>query len=336
MFSGRPQPGWGRKARAALGVGCSVFLLVGCSASVSRKTEVLQTTATIEETPGLRLETIYVIRGQIGSAELKEPTAVVPDLFGNLFIVDSGQRRILKLDPQFRLLAEFRVPGEGFSLFNGLGYAAATHAGEVFVGDTWARQVWHLDGLLRPLEPVEPRYATADSVFQGPGGVAADESGLLTVADPANSVIFRIDVFGQKRVGEPFGHPGNLSSPAGLALDRWGNLFISDAGNRRIAVYDPGGRFIRDFGGRVLDTPAGIAVDPARRVWVADRRRNSIVVFDPEGGVLTEQSDFGQLGGQLSKPTGLALDLRGKVYIADTDNNRLVICQIARETAPKP
>ncbi len=86
----------------------------------------------------------------------------------------------------------------------------------------------------------------------------------------------------------------------------------------------------------MLDTPAGIACDPGRRVWVIDRRKNSLFVFDAEGGLVTKQSDFGELGGRLSEPTGVALDAYGKIYIADTGNHRLVICRIAKEASAGP
>lgn len=283
-----------------------------------------------------------VLQGQIGTVALTAPTGVVIDQFGNLFIIDSGNRRIIKLDSRWQLVNDFRVPGEGFSWLNGLGQAAVSKSGELYIADTWSRSIVHLDGLLRPLPTISlpdvGQFSSPD--FAGrlgvgtPSGVAFSNLGELFIVDRQNNVIFRFESFGQTLIGEGFGQPGALLDPHGIAVDQWGTLFVCDSGNRRIAVYDATGRFQRAFGGGLLRYPIGVALDQAQNIYVVDRERLSVVIFDPSGKFISELTDFGQPVGALSDPIGVALDIKGRLIIADTGNNRIVICYRKSKSAP--
>ena len=73
-----------------------------------------------------------------------------------------------------------------------------------------------------------------------------------------------------------------------------GDIYVSDTGNHRVCVFNPAGRFIREFGRQksprvggvdasTLDQPAGIVVGPDGNVYVADVSGGAVVVFDPRG-----------------------------------------------------
>src|SRR5947209_11700256 len=88
-----------------------------------------------------------------------------------------------------------------------------------------------------------------------------------------------------------------LYSPAGLALDPRGNLYVADSGNFRIVEIGPGGGLLAHFGDAYLRPgngaspfPSGqeevgaqsLAVNAAGTVFVADAIHHAIRVFSPQ------------------------------------------------------
>src|ERR1017187_86144 len=76
----------------------------------------------------------------------------------------------------------------------------------------------------------------------------------------------------------------------GIAVDRLGNLYLSDSDHHRVRKIDTEG---------VITTIAG----------------TGLAGFSGDGGPAT--------AGQLKKPYGVAVDLAGAVYVADYNNNRV-------------
>jgi len=79
------------------------------------------------------------------------------------------------------------------------------------------------------------------------GGVTTDASGNLFISDPVNHQVVRIGLQGLGIVIAGTGMAGfsgdeasapaaQLNSPAGLAFDAGGNLFIADSGNHRVRM----------------------------------------------------------------------------------------------------
>jgi DNA-binding beta-propeller fold protein YncE len=79
---------------------------------------------------------------------------------------------------------------------------------------------------------------------------------------------------------------GQLSHPDGFAIDKSGNIFVSDANNNRIQKFDASGVFVTMWGDPgpgqgEFDFPAGISVDSSGNVFVADIYNLRIQKFAP-------------------------------------------------------
>lgn len=107
-----------------------------------------------------------------------------------------------------------------------------------------------------------------------------------------------------------------LTSPFGVAVDKNGNVFISDRGGDQVVEITANGLQITlPITG--LNYPEGIAVDSAGDVFVADQNNNRVVEL-PAGGVQTT------VGTGLNTPSGVAVDGSGNIFIADNGNSRVV------------
>jgi sugar lactone lactonase YvrE len=133
-----------------------------------------------------------------------------------------------------------------------------------------------------------------------------------------------------------------FADPFGIAMDRAGNIFISDAGdNNRIRKLTPDAQistlaganegFVDATGAAAsFNTPSGLAVDEAGNLYVADTGNHAIRLVTPEGVVTTVAGD-GRAGykdgagraAQFNAPVGVAVDSSGNLYVADTYNDRI-------------
>ena len=192
---------------------------------------------------------------------------VTIDNSGNLFIADQGNHRIRRVDASTGYITT--VAGDGSSSFS------------VDDGLTLA----------------------TDASISNPYGVVVDNAGNLFFADFINDRIRRVDAITDiitTVVGT--GTPGSsgdagpaslaqLNSPAGIAMDSAGNLFIADSANNRI---------------RRVDASTGNITTVAG---------NGGIGFSGDGGLATNASFF--------FPYGVAVDSNGNLFIADTFNKRI-------------
>jgi sugar lactone lactonase YvrE len=141
------------------------------------------------------------------------------------------------------------------------------------------------------------------------------------------------------------GEEARFSFPHGVAIDRDGNVFVSDRGNHVIRRITPAGEVTTFAGTAGLSGsadgagaaarfyhPAGLAVDLATNIlYVADSWNHTIRAVSPEGVVTTVAGTaraFGTADGvgsaaRFSYPQGLAVDASGFIWVADTSNHRI-------------
>lgn len=138
-----------------------------------------------------------------------------------------------------------------------------------------------------------------------------------------------------------------LAGNWGMAVDAFGNIYISDQGNHRIrkvsstgiitTVAGTGTSGFSGDGGPATDAkmnaPLGIAVDPSGNVYFSDSYNFCVRKIDAAGIITTVagipgSAGFGGDGGpatsaRLQYIWGLALDAAGNLYMCDAPNDRV-------------
>ncbi len=126
-------------------------------------------------------------------------------------------------------------------------------------------------------------------------------------------------------------HPGEFSQPRGLEIDEQDNIWVADACNHRIQVFEGKGdhaKLLRIWGEQgtrpgQLRYPYGLALDGKGHVYVAEFGNCRVQKFTVEGRYLAHWGSPGRREGELNQPWDVVLDSRGRVYILDTYNHRV-------------
>jgi uncharacterized protein (TIGR03437 family) len=163
----------------------------------------------------------------------------------------------------------------------------------------------------------------------------------LYIADTTNSRIRKMDIHGNISTIAGTGTPGDtgdggpavnaeLMSPAGLAVDSSGTLYIADFGSATVRKITPAGVIMPVAGidqagydvfpgdggpayGATLGAPYSVAVDAAGNIYIGDLGSSSIREVGTNGIINTIVSQVA--------PGGLAIDAAGNLYIADYHNS---------------
>jgi len=245
--------------------------------------------------------------GPATSAQLNLPYGLAVDLAGYLYIADLNNSRVRRVSPDGTIGTYAGSGGQGSSGDGGPATSAqmlsprnvaVDAAGNLYISEFGGNRVRKVtpDGL------ISTAAGTGIAGFRGDGG-------------PASAA--------------------QLAFPAGLALDRQGNLYIADSQNQRVRKLLPGGQISTVLGGTgpySLLTPIAVAVDLAGQVYVAGATAvvqeytaaNKWIVAAGTGAAGFSGDGGAANAAQLTAPLDLAVDPSGGFYIADQTRVRQV------------
>lgn len=261
--------------------------------------------------------------GPAAQATLNFPSAIAVDSQGTLYIADTFNHRIRRVDAASGLIST--LAGTGAPRFNGDNGPADKAALNEPVALAW--------------DEGTHRLYIADLANYRVRAVDLSTGRIFTYAGSGSS-----DYDGD---GQPAAQAG-LSGPSGLALDPEGNLYISDTFSGRIRRVDAQSGAIMTVAGdgtqyryqgmpkefsTSLARPAGIALAPDGKIYITDSDNHLIRMWNPASKIITSVAGkgvpefFGDGGPAnhcgLNYPFGVALDSAGNTFIADTFNHRI-------------
>ena len=158
-----------------------------------------------------------------------------------------------------------------------------------------------------------------------------DETGHYYVAEfGVTDRITKLDSAGNvlKRWGETGNQAGQFQRVRSLAFGPDGNLYVADACNHRLQVFNLNGDWLRTIGGPgdaagQFHYPYDLAFGPDKMLYVVERGNARVQKFTPDGTWVGSWGMPGRGVGQLADPWALAVDRFGRVHVIDTENHRV-------------
>ena len=226
--------------------------------------------------------------GEPGSSDgqISKPSGIRFDKDDDLLIVDAGNHRIQKFTKDGKFLAKWGEAGTEDGQFNLPWGLTIDHRGDVYVAD------WYNDRI--------QKFA-ADGRFLAAFGASGGD----IHRDPLAGTGYRIPI------DPPIPPGGGFNRPAGLAVDKDGDIYVADWGNNRVQALTPDGRHIATFTG-----DAGLSKWATEKLYSnPDMARQYEVCLDKE--------PWRRLWG----PIAVAVDDQGRIIIVDSYRNRLQVYQ---------
>ncbi len=281
--------------------------------SIAAKSQIIETIAGCGE-PGYGGD-----GGPATVALLNEPKGVAVDAKGNLFIADSENHLIRKVD---------RHTGCVTTIAGRIGTASQNPASN----PEGSRSTHHED---------DP-FADTSAEQSHPFSQVADLSGTVRFVTNGSTGAMRFAGDGGAATS------ASLNFPSAVAVDAAGNVYIADTMNHRVRMVEAETGFIRTIAGTGqprfsgdggpavsagLHDPSGIVIGRDHRLYIADQSNNRVRVVDLKTGTISTLSGNGiaayngdqipAVGASLAGPSGLAFGPDDQLYIADTFNGRI-------------
>lgn len=253
------------------------------------------------------------------------------DSKGQIYAADQGVSAVFIFNAETK---NVELIGNGkqahFGAISGL---AIDDTDRLFVTDTGLHRV----DVFSPTHELVTAFG--GDVLANPASIALDnENRFVYVVDTQNDVVdvFDADTFKLlRKIGTPgrkhtLTAPGTFSLPQGVAVDREGNVYVTDTLNNRIEIFDPDGGFISTFGKngdgpQDFERPKGIAIDCDGHIWVADAAQDRIKVFSKEGQLLIYFGTHGEYPGRFMGVHDITIDKNNRVITSEIFPGRVQI-----------
>ena len=237
--------------------------------------------------------------GTGAAARFRGPTSVGVDAAGNVYVTDSSNVAVRKIDASARVTTLAGTPPVRGSA-DGTGTAAG---------------------------------------FFAPEGIAVDAAGNAFVADSGNDTIRKITPNGIATTfaGTPsVGGTSNGAGPAasflslsGVAIDGGGTLYVTDL--QAVRKITSTGIVTTLRAGSPPDEALAVAVDPSGNAYLTDFALHVILKVTPSGTMSVLAGGTGEAGStdgigsaaRFNGPLGIAIDATGNLYVADTGNQTI-------------
>jgi sugar lactone lactonase YvrE len=275
---------------------------------------------------GAKLSTLnrlgnWITGSQKGNEAFRKPFGISFDEQDNLCLTDTGANTVSFFDRSKRQWRQWDQIG---TIRFSVPVSMAHSQGTFYVADSGLGSVLMFD-----LKGKLIRQIT--NHLERPSGLALSGKRLY-LADSARHCIIVFNVNGEyiTEFGSRGMQPGQFNFPTHLAVDRTGNLLVTDSMNCRVLVLDSTGKFKSQLGSNGdspghFGRPKGVAADAVGNIYAVDALFDNFQLFDPSGKLLLHIGGTGAQPGEFWLPNGIAINHDKEIFVTDSYNHRIQV-----------
>ena len=157
------------------------------------------------------------------------------------------------------------------------------------------------------------------SNFKKPWGIVVNSKGCVIVADYGSGRVLIFDQnYKQSKVFDSRGQ-----APAGVAVDRDDNIYVSDYNDHKVRKFTSNGDFLGTQINKQFNRPVGIGCNETNdRLYVCEEMNNQIKALNPDLIFHSTISDT-----ELRKPLDVSFDNIGNAYVANYSGHNVMVFQ---------
>ncbi len=269
----------------------------------------------------------------VTGSHISMPTDVAVDTRGQLYVVDSGNHRVLVFNSNGDYLFVIGSEGSGDKqLLYPVGIATSTD-GRILIADRGNKriQVYSHEG--KHLRAITIK---SNGILVTPVDIAVNrnENRIYVTASAPIHQLFVLDNNGKviSTVGKAGNNEGEFRYPATVAVGDEDEIYVVDVLNTRVQVFDNLGNFLVTVGSwgvtqGQLFRPKGIALSANKLIFVSDSYLGVVQVYNSD----TRFRSVLAIGGDVARfttPVGMTIDGDNRLYIAEAMANRVTVCQL--------
>ncbi|HEX7244190.1 MAG TPA: DUF6531 domain-containing protein [Solirubrobacterales bacterium] len=233
----------------------------------------------------------------LAGGRMRLPSALALDAEGNVWVVDTGNSRIMEFSDAGEYLAQVGTEGQAEGeLAMPEGIAIDSH-GDLWVSDTYQGRVQVFD---RSGDLI--KIVGSHGELSEPVGIDVGPTGHVWVADWQRDRVVEFDRDGNyvRAFGSSGSANGQFGHPDGLAVDERGEIWVADE-NNHVQAFTEKGEFIAQFGVKgtgdgqfKLEYPIGIATDSKGNLWATDSKNDRIQHWGVFNDVPANEAGIGE------------------------------------------
>lgn len=264
-----------------------------------------------------------------GVGLLSEPSHIVADPYGNVFVTDGDQAVIQKFTGDGHPLLSFSDP-----LLKSPWSIALDSAGGIYVIDSLRNSIFIFAPDGQRLREINAR---GGRVFENPLDVVVDDSGTLFVTEHYGGSIHRISALGRSEKSWGSGKfedflPGEFRHVLALAVDPQGFVYIADVNNFRVQKFTRDGVYVLHWTMESASKPlldwCGLAVFREFVLILDASPPGTLQVWSKDGQFVRNISLEGRLqdwrGSNAKSIPHLTVNNKGDLFILDTSTHRIL------------